>query len=309
MSLSIDELTREARRNAPFLRSTAADAGAAVMDIYAGDFTVELKDDQTPLTQADIAAHRVIVNRLAELPAPLGGLPVLSEEGEIPDAARRAAWSAWWLIDPMDGTKQFVRRSGEFTVNIALIARGEPLAGWIYAPLADLLYEGIVGDGARRWNRPRSPGEVPVPLPREEHRSPPRILLGTSHGTSADESLIAAFAREFGSGGTTRLGSSLKLCRIAEGTAEFYPRLGPTMEWDTAAGDAVCRAAGARVAQARTGENLRYGKDDLYNPWFIAAGSPRFIDFTVEALEENRGGNRKSGLEAPKPAAPSEKEY
>ena len=288
MSLSIDELTREARRNAPYLRSTAADAGAAIMDIYAGDFAVELKNDQSPLTQADIAAHRVIVNRLAELPGPLGGLPVLSEEGEIPDAARRASWSAWWLIDPMDGTKQFVRRSGEFTVNIALIARGEPLAGWIYAPLADILYEGIVGDGARRWNRPRDPGEAPVSLPREEHPSTPRILLGNSRGTSADERIVAAFAREFGSGSAISLGSSLKLCRIAEGTAEFYPRLGPTMEWDTAAGDAVCRAAGARVVQARTGENLQYGKDDLHNPWFIAARSPRFIDFALSALRKDR---------------------
>lgn len=287
MSLDIDKVIGEARRGAPLLRSAAAEAGAAVMDIYAGNFAVELKDDQSPLTQADIAAHRIIVNRLAELPAPLGRLPVLSEEGEIPAPSRRAAWKAWWLIDPMDGTKQFVKRSGEFTVNIALIFAGEPAAGWVYAPAADLLYEGIIGSGARLWRNHREGKDNAVTLPRREPRFPPRILLGSSRGTSAGQVILSAFTREFGSGETRSIGSSLKFCLIAEGSAELYPRLGHTMEWDTAAGDAICRASGAHVAAALTGEDLQYGKEDLYNPWFLAARDRRFIDFGVDVLSKS----------------------
>ena len=262
------------------------------MEIYKQDFDVMEKEDSSPLTQADLAAHQVIISGLISLPSPLADIPLISEEGDIPDFTRRAAWDAWWLIDPLDGTKEFVKRNGEFTVNIALIVRespeapGIPVAGWVYAPVNGILYQGIVGEGALRLEK-GNPGP-PESLPYEKPAEIPRIVASRSHRNPETELVIKSVGEQFGKGEIISSGSSMKLCRIAEGSAEIYPRPAPTMEWDTAAADAVCRAAGARVVQALSGENLEYGKENLLNPWFLVSRDERLLSLAVEALKEGK---------------------
>jgi 3'(2'), 5'-bisphosphate nucleotidase len=207
----------------------------------------------------------------------------------------RSTWTAWWLIDPLDGTKEFVKRNGEFTVNIALMTRskpnapGNPIAGWVYAPVLDRLYEGISGHGAVRIDQNLKDGRSDVKkLPMEKPANPPRIVASRSHRTPETDAVIDAVSAEFGQGEIVSSGSSLKLCQIAEGSAEFYPRCAPTMEWDTAAADAVCRAAGARVVQALNGADLEYGKNNLLNPWFIVGRGDALISCAVEAIRSTQ---------------------
>jgi 3'(2'), 5'-bisphosphate nucleotidase len=296
MNADQDTLIRGTVRHSDLLRRLCMDAGNAVMEVYSSDFHVDLKDDQSPLTLADRAAHDIIEAGLRALPSPLGGLPVLSEEGGIPDYSRRKGWPAWWLVDPLDGTREFVNRNGEFTVNIALVIRpggtgaGLPAAGWVYAPVTGVLYEGISGSGSRRFTPARA-GEKGIAdlvkgdkLPGEAACRPPRIVASRSHRTPETDLVISAVSKLTGTGSIVSSGSSLKLCRIAEGSAELYPRPGPTMEWDTAAADAVCRASGARVAQALNGRPLEYGKENLLNPWFVVSRDSRLIDITVQTL-------------------------
>ena len=278
------ELQKSVRVNSDTLRALAVDAGRRIMDVYARDFNVETKPDESPLTEADMASHNTIVNGIASLPALLGEIPLLSEEGVHDDYDERRTWRAWWLIDPLDGTKEFVKRNGEFTVNIALMIRsgtgmaGYPLAGWVYAPVPDVLYEGLSGYGALRIDAAGSIAPAAVKsLPVESPHVPPRIVASRSHRSPETEQIISAVARRFGTGEIVSSGSSLKLCRIAEGAAELYPRAAPTMEWDTAAADAVCRASGASVVDALTGEDLKYGKENLLNPWFLVSRDETLI--------------------------------
>ena len=288
MENQLEKWAAAAGSHALLLQELSVKAGDAIMEIYKQDFDVMEKEDASPLTQADLAAHRVIVSGLKTLPTPIADIPLISEEGEIPDYTKRADWEAWWLIDPLDGTKEFVKRNGEFTVNIALIVReshgtpGIPVAGWVYAPVPKILYQGIHGEGAYRM-KAGNPGP-PVSLPYEKPAELPRIVASRSHRNPETETVIKAVGEQFGRGRIISSGSSLKLCRIAEGSAELYPRPAPTMEWDTAAADAVCRAAGARVIHALTGENLEYGKENLLNPWFLVSRDEELLKCAVESL-------------------------
>jgi 3'(2'), 5'-bisphosphate nucleotidase len=237
------------------------DAGRVIMDIYATDFDVSRKDDASPVTVADQQAEAVILAGLAKI-AP--GVPVVAEEavaaGHIPAVAER-----FFLVDPLDGTKEFISRNGEFTVNIALIEHGIPVLGLVYAPAIGRLYTGVLGQGAwledAQGRRAISCRAVPA--------EGLTVVASRSHG---DESALDAFLAGRTVASRTNAGSSLKLCLVAAGEADLYPRLGRTMEWDIASGDAVLRAAGGLVTVVADGTPLRYGKAGFDNPHFAAAG-------------------------------------
>lgn len=235
-------------------------AGAVVMDLYRTDFAVRGKDDASPVTEADERAEALIVPALETL---LPGVPVVAEEavaaGRLPALGRR-----FWLVDPLDGTKEFIGRNGEFTVNIALVEDGEPMLGTVFAPAIERLFLGATGvgafveeDGHRRPIRCRA--VAPAGL---------TVVASRSHG---DAAALDAFLGGRRVAALTNAGSSLKLCLVAAGEADLYPRLGRTMEWDIAAGHAVLAAAGGRVLTL-AGEPLRYGKPGLDNPHFVASG-------------------------------------
>lgn len=237
-------------------------AGAAILAIYRQDFAVEAKADDSPLTQADLAAHRLLLEGLRRLTP---DLPVLSEEGaDIPWATRRQ-WTRYWLVDPLDGTREFVKKNGEFTVNIALIDDAAPVLGVVHAPALDgLSWVAEAGQGS--WQRS---GEQARRLRcRQPASAPLRVAASRSHL----DARTAAFLDRLGPCERLGLGSSLKFCRIAEGVADLYPRFGPTSEWDTAAGQCVLEAAGGAVLRL-DGSRLDYNrKDSLLNPDFIALG-------------------------------------
>lgn len=237
------------------------DAGRVIMDIYATDFDVTRKGDASPVTQADQQAEAVILAGLARI-AP--DIPVVAEEavaaGQIPDVSDR-----FFLVDPLDGTKEFISRNGEFTVNIALIEYGRPVLGLVYAPAIERLFTGAVGLGA--WLEDAS-GQRPIRC-RAVPAEGLTVVASRSHG---DETALDAFLAGRTVASRTNAGSSLKLCLVAAGEADLYPRLGRTMEWDIAAGDAVLRAAGGRVTVVADGSDLRYGKPGFDNPHFAAAG-------------------------------------
>ncbi|MEO8450622.1 MAG: 3'(2'),5'-bisphosphate nucleotidase CysQ [Gemmatimonadota bacterium] len=235
----------------------AVEAGAAAMAYYGTSVGVDLKADRSPVTAADRAAHRVIVDALGTWDP---GTPVISEEGEIPNRDVRAGWTRFWLVDPLDGTKEFIHQNGEFTVNIALIEAGVPVLGVVYAPALDLLYYAGAGLGA--WKRVAGAG------PRRITSRPPlpghglRVAESRSHPSPELEAYLAGLnVRE-----RVPAGSSLKFCWVAEGKADIYPRLGPTMEWDVAAGDCIFRNSG--VDRPRR-SSLRYNQPELRNPGFV----------------------------------------
>ena len=246
-------------------------AGVKILEVYRTDFTVALKEDRSPLTRADTAAHRVIRDCLDKT-----GLPTLSEEGrDIPYEERRG-WRRFWMVDPLDGTKEFVRRNGEFTVNIALIEGGRPVLGVIYVPVKDLLYFGARGVGAFKRDAFAASAEMEdlvagsVRLPVERlQRRPFTVAASRSHVTAPLQAYLTGLEAEHPDMVTVSAGSSLKFCLVAEGAADQYPRLGPTMEWDTAAGQAIVEGAGGRVVEYDGGTPLRYNKEDLLNPWFV----------------------------------------
>lgn len=233
------------------------------MAVYAQDFSVQFKSDQSPLTEADLAAHRLIRARLAELTP---DLPQLSEEGAGVPFAQRRCWQRYWLIDPLDGTKEFVRRNGEFTVNIALVEDGRPELGVVYAPALKVTYAGIRGAGAFTLRGSRRQA-----IRTRRTADPPVLVVSKSHRNPELEELLA----QLPSHTSTSRGSSLKFCLVAEGSADFYPRTGPTSEWDTAAGQAVAEAAGAQVVRLPDWQPLRYNtKSSLINPGFAVVGDP-----------------------------------
>jgi len=241
----------------------ACDAGAAIMEVYRQDFAVEHKDDRSPLTQADLAAHRLIVAGLEKLTP---DVPVLSEESASLPWSERQAWVRYWLVDPLDGTREFVKKNGEFTVNIALIENHETVFGVVYAPALDELHYGERGRGAFV----RVGGKDVALNTRRPALSPLRVAASRSH---LDERTAALLAR-LGEIETASMGSSLKFCRIAEARIDLYPRFGPTSEWDTAAAQALVEAAGGAVLTL-DGKPLRYNtKDSLLNPHFIVLGDP-----------------------------------
>jgi len=241
------------------VREIAAEAGAAILKVYEGDFEVVSKADDSPLTQADLASHRVITAALGTLTP---DIPLLSEESADIPFAERNRWREYWLIDPLDGTKEFVKRNGEFTVNIALVREHRPVLGVVHVPVSGVTYSGIVGAGARRIDRNGAARRISVRLP---SATPPVIVGSRSHANPELEEQLAAL----GDYELVSMGSSLKFCLLAEGRADFYPRLGPTSEWDTAAAHAVVLAAGGRIVTL-DGEPLRYNlKDSLLNPPFL----------------------------------------
>jgi 3'(2'), 5'-bisphosphate nucleotidase len=288
---------------APLCR-LAGHAGRLILEVYGSEFAVAEKKDRTPITEADRRSHKLITDALAELALPPvlpQPLPVLSEEGrDIPYEERRG-WEKFWMVDPLDGTKEFVSRNGEFTVNIALIQAGRPVCGVVYAPVPDVLYFGAQGEGAFRldnvqagkiderirerirerilWSRFRKIPESSAPRtgsPTMRSAGSPalRVVGSRSHGSAAFDAFLETLKEGHRQVELTTAGSSLKFCHVAEGKADVYPRLGPTMEWDTAAGHAVALAAGRSVkvidAQRNvTRRDLAYNKRELINEWFI----------------------------------------
>jgi len=258
----------------------ACRAGQRILALYATDFEVEHKPDESPVTIADKQAHTIIRSDLAPL-----SLPLLSEEGRNISYAERCQWQYYWLVDPLDGTKEFIKRNGEFTVNIALMDRDRPVAGVVYAPVLDRLYFGAKALGAFKWTDVHAGlthmqdgfqlDELIALSQRLPIRRSPRpftIAGSRSHATPALEDYLTQMRSEKKTIEFISVGSSLKFCLVAEGNANQYPRLGPTMEWDTAAGQAVAEAAGARVVQFEGRTPLRYNKTSLLNPWFIVEG-------------------------------------
>lgn len=240
----------------------ALDAGRDIMEIYddpEADFGIERKADNSPLTRADKAAHARIMTYLEPT-----GIPVLSEEGAHLPYDERRTWQRLWIVDPLDGTKEFIKRNGEFTVNIALVEDCAPVMGVIYVPVKQQLYYGIVGEGA---TKEEDGVRSSLPLPAGERAF--TVVASRSHLSAETADFIDNLRREHPDLELVSSGSSLKICLVAEGRADIYPRHAPTMEWDTAAGDAIARAAGREVVDATTDEPLRYNKEDLHNPWFV----------------------------------------
>lgn len=240
----------------------AVDAGNAILEVYSTDFEVQEKDDESPLTQADMASHRRIAAGLAALTP---DIPIISEEDGLPDFATRSAWTKYWLIDPLDGTKEFVNRNGEFTVNIALIENHRPVFGVVHVPVQDKTYVGCEGVGAHRRDGNGDPVSISVAA---ASGNPVRVVGSRSHrGASLDAYLDALGECEM-----IPMGSSLKFCVVAEGGADIYPRLGPTSEWDTAAAQAVVEQAGGSVVTL-DGKPMKYNaKEDILNPYFFVTG-------------------------------------
>jgi len=256
----------EASKLLPKVLHIAREAGDAIMAVYAAMTSPDVshKADGSPLTQADLAAHDVIARGLPVL-AP--DIPVVSEEDSASHAHRQPT-GRFWLVDPLDGTKEFLARNGEFTVNIALVQDGVAVLGVVVAPALGLAYWGGAGHGAFRETAGRiEPIRVTSPTERTGH--PLRVLASKSHMNAETR----AFLDQLGPHELIQLGSSLKFCRIAEGLADLYPRLGPTCEWDTAAGQAVLEAAGGQVLRLDQHRPLRYGKADPINPPFLAAAA------------------------------------
>ena len=237
-------------------------AGAAIMEIYAGDHSVEFKADQSPLTAADKASHDVI---MAGLLQHFPEIPILSEEGRNIPYAERKGWQRFWLVDPLDGTKEFIKRNGEFTVNIALIEGGRVVAGVVYVPAQDRIFFGRVGEGA--WRAVDGGEAVAIKVRKADPVAGLTVVMSRSHPSPE----LADYLQNITVSEALPVGSSLKFCVVAEGRADLYPRLGPTMEWDTAAGQAVVEAAGGTVKKV-DGSPLSYNKENLLNPFFVVKG-------------------------------------
>jgi len=243
-------------------RTLAKQAGEKILEIYNTGFSVEEKDDKSPLTAADMASHNTIV---AGLEALTPDIPVLSEESAKIPYAERAAWDTYWLIDPLDGTKEFIKRNGEFTVNIALVDKGVPVLGVVHVPVTGVTYAACAGQGSIK----EVPGEGEKPIRvRKLSDSPVAVVGSRSHQGDS----LKAFLEKLGDHEMVSMGSSLKICLVAEGVADVYPRLGLTSEWDTAAAHCVVTEAGGSLTDLEM-QPLRYNtKDSLLNPFFFVFG-------------------------------------
>ena len=240
-------------------------AGAAILEVYGTDFSVDSKEDDSPLTEADRRSNTVILEGLALIDA---SIPIISEETRALPYEERKDWEYFWLVDPLDGTKEFIKRNGEFTVNIALVRGQTPVLGVVYQPVGDHLYCAAEGRGA--WKS--TEGGAPLRLEGGDHytaKESVNVVASRSHLTDEVRDFIAALEAQGKKVEFHSAGSSLKLCLVAEGSADVYPRLGPTMEWDTAAAHAIALEAGRRVLKHGTREALLYNKENLLNPSFI----------------------------------------
>lgn len=251
--MDTSEMTRE-------LITISRQAGEAILEYYKEEIGVDYKEDDSPLTAADISSHHTILEGLLRIPIPA---PFVSEEGYIDDYEKRKEWESFWLIDPLDGTKEFLKRNGEFTVNIALIENGVPVLGVVHLPAKGVTYSGSREHGSWRYDKdPDKPLRIFSNAP--DRTRPLRVITSRSHGTQNVDKYLAKQGIKIGE--QILAGSSLKFCYVAEGRADIYARLGTTMEWDTAAGDAVYRYSGREGERAST---LRYNKPDLMNDKFI----------------------------------------
>ena len=261
----------------------AREAGATIMAIYENIGDVDTKSDGSPVTDADRAAHRLIVDRLKTLTP---DTPILSEESAQASYDERVQWSEFWLVDPLDGTREFINRNGEFTVNIALMRGDQPALGVVGVPALNRLYWGC-GRGAWRRQDGGDPERIRVA---RYHSGIPTVVASRSHATGVTGEFIERVETACGGCRLKSMGSALKICLVAEGGADVYPRLGPTSEWDIAAAHGVLRAAGGRLTTAR-GEAIRYNKENILNPWFVAAGESDFdwTGITRELSQEHEG--------------------
>lgn len=270
----VEEISKPAEL-LPQVIGIARRAGDAIMDVYKDLNTlVEYKKDDSPLTQADLASHRIICDALADISS---HIPVLSEESaEVPFEAR-SSWQSFWLVDPLDGTKEFVKRNGEFTVNIALMQGGIPILGVVYAPATGVAYFGADGAGAHKSEK----GTVKPIHANKTHNPAPKVVISRWH--SGDEEQMRIDLERIGVDPSrcdfVPMGSSLKFCLVAEGSADLYLRNGPTMEWDTAAAQCVLEMAGGSVSDLE-GNRLEYNKPVLRNPGFLASAT-RLIPLPV----------------------------
>jgi 3'(2'), 5'-bisphosphate nucleotidase len=259
------------------IKNIALQAGEAIMQIYAKDFNVEYKDDKSPLTEADILANEIICSALQKL---YPSIPLMSEENKETPYEVRKNWEYYWCIDPIDGTKEFIKKNDEFTVNIALINKDTPVLGVVYAPALGELYHAKQGEGAylsvvdSRWSIIDSK-RLPCYKKDEDTLN---VVASKSHLSQETEEFIKNLATSGKKLSTISKGSSLKLCMVATGEADIYPRLAPTMEWDTAAADAIVREAGKMTYQYQSKCNIKdstledslcYNKENLLNPWFV----------------------------------------
>lgn len=261
-----------------FAVNAALAAGKSIMDIYDNpdvDFNVEIKADNSPLTIADKKSNEVISSALSGL-----DIPVLSEEGKHMPFSVREKWNRLWIVDPLDGTKEFIKRNGEFTVNIALVEDNAPEIGVIYVPVQKILYWGIAGTGAGRIDNIDSSVAVgsiddlkslgrALPLNVEHDRFV--AVASRSHMSDETIAFVDSLRKKYGDIELVSKGSSLKICLVAEGSADIYPRFAPTMEWDTAAGHAIARGAGCEMWLTDFSGPLKYNKEDLLNPWFVVS--------------------------------------
>lgn len=237
-------------------------AGRKILDVYDSEFAVQEKDDKSPLTEADMASHHAIVAGLGALTP---DIPILSEESADLPFAERSAWQRYWLVDPLDGTREFIKRNGEFTVNIALIEDGAAVLGVVHVPVTGVSYLGCRGKGA--FKREQDGSEVAISV-RALGEGPVMVVGSRSHRGDS----LNRFLENLGDHDMVGMGSSLKLCLVAEGAADIYPRLGPTSEWDTAAAQAVVEQAGGIVTDTEM-QPLKYNtKDSLLNPFFLVIG-------------------------------------
>ncbi len=265
---ALANIMKNERIDLEFLAQLAMEAGRAILEVYGTEFTVEQKEDRSPLTLADRKSHRIIVEGLhSRYP----DIPILSEEGRETHYSTRRAWRHFWCVDPLDGTKEFIRKNGEFTVNIALIEGQTPVTGIIHVPVKGDVFVARIHDGAwriRGENRERlSLNGTPTP-------EIVRVLKSRSHPSAQLEALLEAIPQHE----AIQRGSALKFCSIASGEAHFYPRLGPTMEWDTAAGQVIVTAAGGVMVDFK-GNPFTYNKPELVNRPFLAAFDEHWLSY------------------------------
>jgi 3'(2'), 5'-bisphosphate nucleotidase len=248
----------------------AIEAGKKILEVYQRDFVVETKIDNSPLTEADQQAHHTIKNILQQT-----GIPILSEEGKQMPYNERKQWDKFWLVDPLDGTKEFIKKNGEFTVNIALIKNGTPVMGVVYVPVTGVVYAASEETGSFSFNVNNNGKAISemvndkIKLPLAIKPEKYTIVASRSHSSPETETFIEERKKIYGNVNLISAGSSLKLCLVAEGKAQVYPRLAPTMEWDTAAGHAIAKFAGCKVYNYESNDELKYNKENLLNPWFV----------------------------------------
>ncbi len=264
-------------------------AGEAILDVYDSDFAVEQKDDKSPLTLADKKSNEVIENVLKQtITVNNSTVPILSEEGKEISYEERKKWEYFWLVDPLDGTKEFIKRNGEFTVNIALIHKHKPVLGIIYIPVKNIFYFAAINIGTYKLeNSEILTDDLSIEelidksqkLPLDSNDKSSLTVIGSRSHTSEEFSeFVKRLNEKHGNVEFISSGSSLKLCLVAEGIADVYPRFGPTMEWDTAAGQAIVEQANGTVMDTKTNEPLEYNKSNLLNPFFIVSRQDLNLD-------------------------------